>query len=81
MTATERNRRVRATRRKNGCCWYCAQPVAPNSRGTCEAHLRERHITPAETKWQPGHVGRPPEWAKRAGLATGESQVASGDGR
>lgn len=78
ITPTEKNRRVRAKRRAKGQCWYCTTPAAPNSRGTCEAHLRERHITPAETKWQPGHVGRPPEWAKRAGLVSGESRVAGG---
>lgn len=69
LSLTEKTRRVRARRHAAGLCRYCVKPIAKKSRGTCEDHLRERRITPAETKWQPGHVGRPPEWAKQQGLA------------
>lgn len=78
LSLTEKTRRVRARRHAAGLCWYCTKPIAENSRGTCEDHLEERHLTPEQTIWVPGHVGRPPEWAKRAGLVSGESRVASG---
>ena len=70
LTHTEKCRRVRAKRRAKGLCWYCTKPAAPGSRGTCAAHLARRRaqqrVTPETSKWQPGRVGRPPIWAKRA---------------
>lgn len=73
MTAVERNRRVRATRRRNGYCWFCRKPVAPGSKSQCIEHLdrgraRKRNAV-GSGAWRPGSAGRPPIWAKREGLA------------
>lgn len=78
ISAGEKTRSVRAKRHAAGLCWYCTQPIAPSSKGTCEEHLKRRHLAPAQTTWTPGRVGRPPEWAKRAGLVSSKSRVASG---
>ena len=75
LTHTEKCRRVRAKRRAQGLCWYCTEPIAPGSKGQCEDHLEYSRLTSRQTsttgKWQPGSVGRPPLWAKEAGLVGG----------
>lgn len=72
LTHTEKCRRVRANRRAKGQCWYCTQPVAPGSKGQCVEHLEYSRVHSRQPthggKWQPGSVGRPPLWAKVAGL-------------
>lgn len=72
LTKTEINRRVRAKRHAQGLCWYCPKPIAPGSTGQCVDHLdkarRARRVTRAQGLWRPGSVGRPPLWAKEAGL-------------
>lgn len=72
LSHTEKCRRVRAKRRAKGQCWYCTKPVAPGSKGQCDDHLEYSRVhsrqTPQGGTWQPGSVGRPPLWAKVAGL-------------
>ena len=67
LTATEKTRRVRARRRANGQCVFCARLVAPWSISQCAVHLAQARQSPAETIWQPGGPGRPPVWATRQG--------------
>lgn len=84
LTHTEKCRRVRAKRRAQGLCWYCTKRVAPGSNGQCEDHLEYSRVQsrqqPHGGKWQPGSVGRPPLWAKAAGLvgkpATAQTEAA-----
>lgn len=73
LTRPEIYRRVRAKRHAQGLCWYCPRPIAPGSKGQCVEHLEEarlrRRVTATRGLWRPGSVGRPPLWAKAAGLA------------
>lgn len=68
LSHTEKCRRVRAKRRAKGQCWYCVQPIAPGSAGTCATHLQKKREAGRQHKdcgvWKPGSVGRPPLWSQ-----------------